>query len=391
MILNAGQRLWQVQQQQGTGLCAGLDPHYDPANGMFDEKMYARYEHPPLTDFYQRLVSCLADNPFPRGPFTDERRTAAFLSGVTHYLICVVETAWDSGLRVFKPQSAFYEQFGPFALVALGLVRNFIAELAKRYGCLTFVIDDAKRGDIDTTQAAYYRAILSDTDQETIPGMCGQLDFDAMTVTTWMGQDVFTPALPFIRSGKGVIVVTRSSNPSGTTFQDALTATNPNVPLADPQRPFQLTEETCRAVQETVGRPPMAHEVMLYLTEQFCRDHNLVQDGISPVFSVVGATTKMDNAFRLLRPTGIALIPAFGAQGGEFSNIIALAARQGPLAGHLGILNSARAIAFAWHQKFGGAGDPAPEKLAGEVRRAVNQFREEEKKAYLQAGLAYLF
>ncbi|MBI4050452.1 MAG: orotidine-5'-phosphate decarboxylase [Candidatus Doudnabacteria bacterium] len=383
--LNAGQRLWEAQKQQGTGLCIGLDPHFNPQAG-FDEDLYLYYASQDTTLWFSNFFHLLAEFPGHNGRLGGHRGPV-FLSGVTNYCLRVVEAGWKNGICIFKPQSAFYEQFGPVAFIIMARVRQEIA----RHHSPAFVIDDAKRGDIDTTQAAYLQSILTDTVMEMVPGVYGQLDFDAMTVTTWMGQDVLTPALPYLRVGKGVIVVTRTSNPSGTTLQDALVYPNPNVPLSDKQEPFRFTHETWKATESIIGRDPTACEVMMYLTEKFCRDNDLIQGGASPVFSVIGATVEMDEGFRKLRPTGIALIPGFGAQLGEFEDIIKLAILEGPLAGHLGILNSARASMFAWHTKFGGGGDPSPEKLEGEVSRYINQFRADEKAAYAAAGVGYPF
>lgn len=387
---NAGQKLWLTQLQQGTGLCVGLDPHFntDPA---FSEALYLRYANKNFTDWYGKFFNLMKIFPGYRGKFSDSILGPSFLSGVTNYCLLVVEMAWRAGIRVFKPQSAFYEQFGLLAFIILARVRQHIAELSQRDYCPAFVIDDCKRGDIDTTQSAYYRAILTGLDEEMLPGIYGQLGFDAMTVTAWMGQDVLTPALPYLKTGKGVIVVTRTSNPSGTTLQDALAHPNDHVPLSGNQEPFRLTAKNWEATRDILGRCPTACEIMLYQTEQFCQDNGLAAEGVSPVMSVIGATVKMDGSFRKLRPTGIALIPAFGFQGGGFDNIIPLAVTEGPLAGHLGILNSARGIMFAWLKKAGGGGDPAPGKLAGEIARAIDQFRKDEKAAYTAAGLGYPF
>jgi hypothetical protein len=77
----------------------------------------------------------------------------------------------------------------------------------------------------------------------------------------------------------------------------------------------------------------------------------------------------------------------FGAQGGKFENIMPLLVKNGPLAGHLGILSSSRDHNFPWTRKAGGKGDP--NALDSEMDRAISSFRKEEKAAYIAAGAKY--
>ncbi len=382
-MLNAGLRLWEVQKDQGTGLCVGLDPHYDPKEGIGPE-LYQQFASPAYTEYFERLLEVmrwwrqmgiLGFN-------------SVFLGGVCCYFAKVCQAAWQNGIRIFKLQCAFYEDFQPFAGVMLAEVCQTLHTLAKDREEF-FLICDAKRGDITETQIPYYRAYLSDLGADAFPKGCGQFGFDAMTVTTWMGEDVLTPGLPFFRRGKGAIVVTRSSNPSGTTLQDAVVRANSSIELTGKQEPFRLTKDVIDAVTVLIERPPTAHEVMLYQTERFSEMYGLNQHGVGPIFSVIGATVMMDKTFRKIRPNGIALIPGFGAQGGEFKNVMPLVVKEGSLAGHLGILSSSRAHNFPWLKKYGGSGSPA--LVEDEVRRAIDAFRTHEKRSYQEAGYDYPF
>ena len=359
---NAGLRLWEAQKHQGTGLCIGLDPHYTP-DGELNADFYMNFSG-AQTDEMRTLFAGLG---------TPAKKSTDFLAGVASYFLSVIDAAWQTGIRVYKPQAAFYERFGSYGLVVLEILCRDLHERAEKSSEPIFLILDAKRGDIESTQLPYYDAYLSSSDREVFPGMTGRYGFDTMTVTTWLGADVLTPGLPFFRDGKGAIVVTRSSNPSGQELQE-------------------LTIEsgaTANAVALILGRKPTAHEVMLHLTEQFSEKNGLNVDGVSPLFSVVGSTVKMTDSFRTLRPQGIALVPGFGAQGGTFDNVMPLYIQEGPLAGHVGILSSSREFSFPWMTKSGGAGDP--KNLKGEMQRAVENFKSQEKEAYLKAGLVYPF
>ena len=385
---NTGAKLWRVQRAQGTGLCMGLDPHYQP-EGQLDAAFYGSYHAIGGTTCDKQIFRELGRSLWPN---LDENRldgTANFLTGVTNYYLRLVRTAWDCGIRVFKPQSAFYERFAPFGQIILFLICEEIHNLSRKSGESCFIILDAKRGDIDSTQEPYYAAYLQSDFDNVVAGIGNQYCFDAMTVTTWMGEDVLTPGLPYLRDGNALIVVTRTSNPSGTTLQDAGIMSS-TVDLGPKQERFRLGPEICSYVAGLIGRAPTVHEIMLFMTSRFCRDNKLDTDGVSPVMSVMGATEKMSQSFRLIRGNGaIALVPGWGHQEGNFENIEPLLVREGPLAGHWGILASSRAMNYPWTKKYGGSGDP--KNLEVDLRQAVAAFRVKEQVAYARAGANYPF
>lgn len=388
--LGAGLRLGLTQKHQKTGLCIGLDPHYDQ-NSAFNAEFYMQFtdHRPELEKLFENLF--MSANPYLCIPLVEisQRLTAKFLAGIASYFLDLITISWDAGIRVFKPQVAFYERL-PWGMLIMETLNAHIRFLAKKYGEPAFVILDAKRGDIDSTQVPYYEAYLSDTPDPSIPGIGGRFGFDTMTVTTWMGEDVLTPGLPYFKNGKGAIVVTRSSNPSGTTLQDAYFLRNNHTALSDEQKLFQISAEEIDAISDIIGAPaPTIHEVMLYLTEKFSEEHDLDQDDISPIFSVMGSTVKATDSFKKLRPYAIPLIPGFGAQGGKFENVMPLAIKDGQLAGHIGILASSRDMNYAWTKKAGGSGNP--KNLRDDTLTAIERFRKAEKEAYDTAGAYYPF
>ena len=78
------------------------------------------------------------------------------------------------------------------------------------------VIADAKRGDIDSTADAYAEAWLSES---------SPLAADAVTVHPYLGLGALAPLVRLAgATGRGVLVVARSSNPEGRSLQLATTA-----------------------------------------------------------------------------------------------------------------------------------------------------------------------
>ena len=111
---------------------------------------------------------------------------------------------------VVKPQVAFFERHGSDGLAEL---ERLIAE-ATAAGLI--VIADAKRGDIDSTAAAYADAWLGDA---------SPLAADAVTVHPYLGLGALAPLVHLASAnGRGVLVVARSSNPEGRDLQQAVTA-----------------------------------------------------------------------------------------------------------------------------------------------------------------------
>lgn len=184
----------------------------------------------------------------------------------------------------YKPNIAFYEQFG---LEGLRALEETLAAIPSGVP----VIGDVKRGDIGNTAEAYARAMFE------------QWAFDAVTLSGYQGLDTVAPFLAY--EGKGVYVLCRTSNPSSREFQE-------------------LRLENGRQLFEEVA---------------------LVATSWSPnVGLVVGATAPEElRRVRQLVPGASLLVPGVGTQGGKPDEVID-AAGAGP--GSL-VVNASRSIMYA--------------------------------------------
>jgi uridine monophosphate synthetase len=106
----------------------------------------------------------------------------------------------------FKPNSAFFEQFGAEGWTALKQVIDAVQEQSQRLGSRIPVILDAKRGDIASTAEAYARSAFAD------------LGAHAITLSPYLGKDSIAPFLA--DPEKGVFLLCKTSNPGATDLQD---------------------------------------------------------------------------------------------------------------------------------------------------------------------------
>lgn len=126
----------------------------------------------------------------------------------------VLEAA-DFRISLLKPQSAFFERFGSAGMKAV----EELTALARSRDVL--VLLDGKRGDIDTTGAAYAEGYFSSTTT---------LRVDAVTAHVYLGLAALDPFLDIaLRAEGGVFVVVRSSNPEGRELQTARMANGETV------------------------------------------------------------------------------------------------------------------------------------------------------------------
>jgi orotidine-5'-phosphate decarboxylase len=118
--------------------------------------------------------------------------------------------AFAGAVAVVKPQVAFFERHGAAGLAEL---ERLVFD-ARSAGLV--VIADAKRGDIDSTAEAYAEAWLSES---------SPLAADAVTAHPYLGLGALAPLIRLAGvTGRGVLVVARSSNPEGRSLQLATTA-----------------------------------------------------------------------------------------------------------------------------------------------------------------------
>ena len=106
----------------------------------------------------------------------------------------------------FKPNAAFFEQFGAPGWTALKEVICAVQEQSQRLGSLIPVILDAKRGDIASTAEAYARSAFT------------ALGAHAITLSPYLGRDSIEPFLAVPE--KGAFLLCKTSNPGAADLQD---------------------------------------------------------------------------------------------------------------------------------------------------------------------------
>jgi len=205
--------------------------------------------------------------------------------------------------------------------------------VAAARGAGLLVIGDVKRGDIGSTAAGYARSYL---------GPDAPLPADALTVNAYLGLDTLEP---FARTGAGLFVLVRTSNPGAGDLQD----------LETPEGPVYL--RLARSLR------PLAEAGM--------------GERWSNLGVVVGATwPEQSRAVREALPRSLFLVPGFGAQGGSARAAVA-GFVPGPEGLEGGIVNSSRGILFphvtegsdaaAWERAIDAALDAAIDALGEAV------------------------
>jgi orotidine-5'-phosphate decarboxylase len=131
------------------------------------------------------------------------------VQGLETFALTCVE-AFAGTVAVVKPQSAFFESYGSAGVAVL---ERTLAGL-REAGTLSLL--DVKRGDIGSTMAAYAHAYLSPD---------SPLRADAITVSPFLGFESLRPALDLAQqTGRGLFVLTLTSNPEGAQVQHAMTS-----------------------------------------------------------------------------------------------------------------------------------------------------------------------
>jgi orotidine-5'-phosphate decarboxylase len=242
--MTAAQLYDQIREKQSL-LCIGLDPE--------PEKLpphLLAYEN-PVREFLREIIAATHD-------------------------LCIA----------FKPNLAFFEALGITGMQTLKEVMSVVPPHI-------FRIADAKRGDIGNTSRLYAKAFFE------------QLDFDAITVAPYMGEDSVKPFLNFPE--KWVILLALTSNSGSSDFQ--FTEQEDGQPLYE-----KVIQKAC-----TWG------------------------DAARMMF-VVGATHPAQIArIRILAPQHFLLVPGIGAQGGDLASVCRNGLNeQGGL-----LINASRAILYA--------------------------------------------
>ena len=222
----------------------------------------------------------------------------------------------------YKINTAFYEAGGVTGWQSLEKTVSYIPEEH-------FKIADAKRGDIGNTSSQYAKAFF-----ET-------LNFDAITVTPYMGEDSVKPFLEY--EDKWAIVLGLTSNAGAKDFelQKFVTKTD-------------LLDEGIHIEKHDTR---FLYEMVLEKVSRWGRPDNLM--------FVVGATqaSEFEN-IRHLTPEHFYLVPGIGAQGGSLKEI----SEKAMIKKECGLLvNVSRAIIYASEEK----------NFAKEVRVIAQKYQEE--------------
>jgi orotidine-5'-phosphate decarboxylase len=218
----------------------------------------------------------------------------------------------------YKINTAFYEAMGLKGWEAMEKTVNYIPKDK-------FTIADAKRGDIGNTSSQYAKAFF-----ET-------LNFDAITVAPYMGEDSVKPFLEF--KNKWAIVLGLTSNTGSKDF------------------------EQLRLVREDTNQgDEFLYETVLKKVSSWGTDDNLM--------FVVGATKASDlEDIRKIIPNHFLLVPGVGFQGGSLKEVSKYGMiKDTSTAAQCGLLvNASRAIIYASEK----------EDFAAEARAIAQQYQSE--------------
>lgn len=142
----------------------------------------------------------------PHQALLDEWGLPETADGLNSFANIVIEAA-AGRVGIIKPQVSFFERFGSAGFKVL----EGVLERAQQAKLLTIM--DIKRGDIGSTMEAYFEAWLG----KNAPFVC-----DAITVSPYLGFDSLKPMMSEAAElGKGVIVLSATSNPEGAAVQQA--------------------------------------------------------------------------------------------------------------------------------------------------------------------------
>jgi orotidine-5'-phosphate decarboxylase len=228
-----------------------------------------------------------------------------------------VITATSDLVCAYKPNLGFYLAYGGAGIAALEQTRRLVPPHIP-------IILDAKTGDMDNTAAAY------------ATGFFDTWEFDAVTVSPYLGEDSLAPFMR--RAERGVIVVCKTSNPGSGDLQD--------LRLEGDGQPLFLT---------------VADRVAAW-SERWPATLGLV----------VGATYPAELAeVRRRCPEAPILLPGIGAQGGDLEGSL----RAGLDARGAGLIVSAsRAVTYAGSDRGANWPDAVRATALG-LRNAINEVR----------------
>jgi len=195
--------------------------------------------------------------------------------GLRRFCDAVLEAAGDR-VAVIKPQSGFFERFGPAGMAELARSSAQI----RAQGALSLI--DCKRGDVIGTMQGYASGFL---------GEGAEFAADAITVTAYLGFGALRPVFDrATESGGAVFVIVHSSNPEGRELQTA--------------------------------RYPDGRTVSEALADAITAFNAGLGAATGPVGAVVGATIgPADTALLNRLPQSLILAPGVGDQGASLADV----------------------------------------------------------------------
>ena len=220
----------------------------------------------------------------------------------------------------FKPNLAFFERWGSEGF-------KWLEELMDYFPDDLIIIGDAKRGDIGNTAKQYAYSLFT------------HFDFDAVTLSPYMGKDSITPFID--NPEKGAFILCRTSNPSA-------------VDLQNQQINIESSDQTVQRIDE------IPNEMLFDKTAQLCVEWNKNNN----VGIVVGATAPQEiSRIRSHAPSLPFLIPGIGAQGGDLTQSMVDGNKNGDA-----LINISRGISFS--------GDLSSKAIRNAAKDYLSQMRE---------------
>lgn len=243
----------QIEAKQNPTV-VGLDPTYQMIPSFIKEEMLAKFGKTPkaVAEMFITFNKAILDE------------VAPFIPAV-------------------KPQIAMYEQYG------LEGLRAYVETVAYAREKGLIVIGDIKRGDIASTAAAYAGHIAGVDIEDCHYDLWQE---DAVTLNPYMGFDGIEPFIKACNEqDRGLFILVKTSNPSGTEIQDLKVD---GTPIYD-----KAADLVHKWGELTMGTK-----------------------GYSRIGAVVGATYKEQGMeLRKRMPHTFFLVPGYGAQGGTAEDL----------------------------------------------------------------------
>lgn len=212
----------------------------------------------------------------------------------------IIDTTKDLCVA-YKINTAFYEAMGSSGWEAMESTVNYIPASHLK-------IADAKRGDIGNTSSQYAKAFF-DT-----------LNFDAITVAPYMGEDSIKPFLEY--QNKWAIVLGLTSNPGAADFELKKIVTK--------------TDDLEEGVHTVKQHSEYLYQNVLKKVSKWGSTDNLM--------FVIGANNAEEfTAVRKIIPTSFLLVPGVGFQGGNLADV----SKHGMIKDCGLLVNVSRAVIYA--------------------------------------------